>query len=580
MVQSIIKKYYVMFFGIIVFLTLSSIGLAAEYFDWDKRVDRDGKPAGHYEITPFPIDENSTSYSITNDEGMKTYQLGTKYYVDGKNGNDYNNGLSLASAKKTIKAAISAAGNGNKTIIVRGTHDGWNGIYYESGIRSGYGVDETHRWMLVGYGQERPIIDGGNGTTDIIKTTGQVNAYATVQRVKIQNSKRQGVYLGLNSAKRDKYFNLIDVWVYNCTNDADYASDGNIYFYDIDYGWIYHITSEHTYGYGIKYADGGDNGMIEWSVVRETGYWEGIPETAYWGKHAYGIHFSATPPDKNENGIIRYNVIYDNLFHGLQIRNAPNFSVHHNEIYHCTRCWSFMSDTYASCDSHSAGPFQAYIYLDETDGDFYSNVVREAGSNSSSRITHLTIRGCDLNNPEINVFNNLFYESGRRAIYVAKDNTGARIKIYCNTLYTNSSGTLIDNDMGSATKIINNIFYQAGTGSVAEIGTADHTYNLYYYPNGKRGTTLGIGEKDGDPQFDAIPSGPYSAGKGNITTNSPAKDTGIMLAPGPGFDKIFNKTDIFRPQGDDWDIGAYEFIDGYKSANVFLFSPTNLRTIN
>ena len=67
---------------IAVFSMFSSVSFSEWEFSWDVRTDRDGKPAGIYETTPYPIDETSTSYTITNDDGTKTYELGTKYYVD------------------------------------------------------------------------------------------------------------------------------------------------------------------------------------------------------------------------------------------------------------------------------------------------------------------------------------------------------------------------------------------------------------------------------------------------------------------------------------------------------------------
>ena len=65
------------------FLAPSALGARPWTFDWDKRTDRDGRPAGHYELTPYAIKRDTTSYAIVNDEGTKTYELGTKCYVDG-----------------------------------------------------------------------------------------------------------------------------------------------------------------------------------------------------------------------------------------------------------------------------------------------------------------------------------------------------------------------------------------------------------------------------------------------------------------------------------------------------------------
>ncbi len=42
-------------------------------------------------LAPFPIDESTTSYTITNEEGNHVYYLGTKYFVDGNRPDDTDN---------------------------------------------------------------------------------------------------------------------------------------------------------------------------------------------------------------------------------------------------------------------------------------------------------------------------------------------------------------------------------------------------------------------------------------------------------------------------------------------------------
>lgn len=56
---------------------------AQDYFDWSIRTDHFGKPAGIFENTPFPVDENSNNYVIKNDEypNRRSYELGVKYFV-------------------------------------------------------------------------------------------------------------------------------------------------------------------------------------------------------------------------------------------------------------------------------------------------------------------------------------------------------------------------------------------------------------------------------------------------------------------------------------------------------------------
>ena len=185
-------------------------------YNWATRVDRDNRPAGIYTNTPYPITEASSNYFFKSDEFPegKCYNLGTLYFLDGARPDNSGDGLSLATAKKTINAAVSAAGSGNKTIIVRGAHDSFDGVYVETVSFWGLsGVDDTHRLMLVGYNQERPVIDGNDAENHLITRGYASLAYITVQRFKLTNSRRCGVRLGwdVTEDKRDRYFNCVDI---------------------------------------------------------------------------------------------------------------------------------------------------------------------------------------------------------------------------------------------------------------------------------------------------------------------------------------------------------------------------------
>jgi parallel beta-helix repeat protein len=226
-----------------------------DYFDWNVRLDRHSKPAGIFNETPFPINENSTNYTVMNDEYPqgKTYFLGTKYYVDGGfNGPIYSG--NWTNPWKNITAALSSVSNGSATIIIRGSHDSFNGIYNEYGLTLKSGINDTYRFTIVGYGQERPIINGSSNTTDSISASGSVS-YSTLQRVKFQDNDRSGV----RTSSDDSYLNIIDVWLYN-NNKYNFVSnqtygDGNLYFLSTDNSWIFHSSSEHTYGHCFKIGD-------------------------------------------------------------------------------------------------------------------------------------------------------------------------------------------------------------------------------------------------------------------------------------------------------------------------------------
>ncbi len=511
-------------------------------YDWSTRTDRDGQPAGIFTTTPVPVTETTTSYSIANDEGTKTFTLGTKYYVDGLDGNDSYNGLSLVTAKQTISAAVSAAGSGNKTIIVRGAHDGWDGIYYESSIRLRAGTDDSNRWLIVGYGQERPVVDGGNTSLDVFNGTGQINAYATLQRLKIQNSKNQGIRLGDLNTKKEQYFNLIDVEIYNCNNDSSIVDDGNVYLLNVDHGWFYHVKSTHSFGHAAKIGDGSSDVLVEWSVFGEAGYWEPwTGPSSYWGTHASALDF---PNDSNIGFRItaRYNIIFTSLFYGVQIRRVLDYDFHHNEIFDTPH----FNDI-AQSESHSIGSRQIILYAGQSSGKFNNNIVRDPGSTGTDAVHISETR---TNSPEHLTYNNMFYGGHRSAIRIENSNTGSSFGIFNNSVYGESSSPLLYNGMGSAAQVHNNIVFQNGTGSCVSLGAADHTYNRYYYPFGARGVTLSVGESDGDPLWDDIPSqGLFGYSDFAMSEHIPGADLTSYFT-----DDFAGRFRLF------WDVGALEAI--------------------
>lgn len=570
----------------------SPSNVSGDYFSWEHRTDRHEKPAGIFEITPFPVTEENTidnSYSIKNDEFPtgKTYYLGTKYYVDG----GFTSGGSDGSWEHpwtTISDALDAVEGGkNITIIVRGMHDDFNGEYSETGLLLKSGRDDTHRFMIVGYGQERPVINGVSTVQDTIGAGTDV-AYATVQRLKIQDNYRNGIRTGPD----DAYLNVIDVWLYNNNTyhfeDGRLYADGNLYFLSSDNCWIFHTTSEHTYGHGFKVGDDAHNNILEWSMAKEIGYWDGFPFAEYYNSSASGIDFPNDlgdsdgngTPDRGWNNIIRYNIVDTVLYIGVQIRRCPNFSFHHNEVFNTCK--------FDDVDMSTKGITrkQVAVISEDTFGEIYANVIRDPGSRDTSG---LAINSCQNENEqqEIIVYGNLIY-GGKRTQgnleyggvdatgIVVGGNTGTVIFLYNNSIYANAESNLIlspnSQPVNSNLILKNNILYQAGSGSCMEFnGYADwsiHDHNLYYAPSGSIGATLDGTEIGADPRWLAIPEGEYSPSKAALMASSPAVDKGIDLSA-QGFD--MDLAGVYRPQGMNWDIGAYEF----AAALVLYGQPAN-----
>lgn len=557
-------------------------------FDWNTRTDRDGKQAGIYEITPIPITEGSTTYSITNDEGTKTFFLGSIYFVD-------NNGVSNGSTTydpatrttgsgsytvySSIANAFSAQNSGNVTLLVR------DGTYYESGLRIRLGTDDSHRYIVAGYNQERPVIDAGGADVNIFSSSGASvpsHAYFTLQRLKVQNTQAHGMQIGtlnygspFRERKRDTHVNLIDMEGYRCGYDFTNGSSGSFYFMNADNAWLYHCTSGHAYAHAFKIADGSRNSLTEWSVAYEFGYWDGVTVGA--AGHPSGFDY----PDVGYNHELRYSICHTGLFYGIQVRGNDDdagsiayepegvglINIHHTEIYNTTHFQDVTGE------SGHVTPCQVLIYKawsGRTPGNklyFHNNIIRD-GADSDCR--GLRITGSWYADSTF-VYNNLIYNNPSHDLQIVS--TGQPVYIYNNSLYNSDSETLMENDNGANTTTINNVFYQAGSGDCTNgVDAGTHSHNLYY--------ALGTGgyglsnetswQTPGTQDFwISVPIGAYSKDYCALKGDGSATDKGADLMN--SFRDSFNG--IARPFGSAWDIGAYEFKTKTKTNSNIRIRP-------
>ena len=563
-----IKTKYIL----VILISIFSVNCYSDWdFSWNTRTDRDGKPAGMYDITPFPITRYTSHYTITTDEGATTYILGTKYFVDG----GYTGGNSDGSWDKpwtSISQAIYNVDPGNVTIIVRGAHDEFDGVYYDDGFTLKSGIDDTHRFTLVGYGNERPVIDAGeveppgNNVVYAYYDT----AFATIQRFKIQNSYKCAIRMGGS----DSYINVIDMWLYHNNkwdfeNDTTWA-DGNLYFLGSSNCWIYHTLSEHTDGHAFKLGDGVEDCIVEWSVAREAGYWDGYYLSYRSKGHptamdlpADGVGFDMDNDGKDDfnlNCIVRYNIIYTSLFYNVQLRKCINFDFHHNEIFD-----GIHFGEVGGCLDRSIGGNQVIIFADKTSGNFHSNIIRDPGNNEVGQgIKGIRISECSNPDYPINIYNNLIYGHDEDSISISDTNDNAEINIMNNSLYADNNYFLINYGTGNETTVVNNILYQNGTGACADYTGADHYNNQYYAPNGNIGTYVQVSEITGDPMWKDIPEGVFSWGEAYPDSESPSRGAGVSLST--IFTKDANSFD--RAMDNSWDLGAFEFSNDNFTSDV------------
>lgn len=525
-------------------------------YNWNTRTDRDGYVAGYYSTTPIPITEASSTYSITNDEGQITFTLGTIYFVDGTLGGTtttYNPTTRLSTggsytAYQTITAAIAAQASGNKTILVR------SGTYTETNLRINSGTDNTHRYMICGYGQERPVIDGSSTSFQTFQpiTNG---TYLTIQRLKITDNYN----CGFRSNATESYLNVIDIWFYNCAKqdvESVQYGDGNLYFLGSDNVWIYHCSSEHSDGHGYKLGDGVNGAVVEWSTANEIGYWPSYHFATRSVAHPTALDFPSdntvgSPVNINCTG--RYNVLGTSLFYSLQLRHTQNFDVHHNEIYS-----GIQFNNVSGCEARSLGGLsvsQCLLWETGSFGSFYSNYIHDPGKNEAgSKVTCIRATSLGAVGQSGLIYNNLLVgHDNQPSLSVASSNVSIFLGIYNNTIYagtTNAYNGTVYNQYASA-DYKNNIIYITGNGQCAEFTAGTHTGNLYYAPAGSVGVTLGVGERNANPQFVSIPTNFY------LLASSPAIGSGINLSS-------YFSTDILGSTRTlPWDIGAYKYISTF-----------------
>jgi hypothetical protein len=165
------------------------------------------------------------------------------------------------------------------------------------------------------------------------------------------------------------------------------------------------------------------------------------------------------------------------------------------------------------------------------------------------------------------VINNLSYDNGGSGIHTVRAN---RVDIINNTAYLNSASPALQYSeiftYGSTdVRIINNIL----VAPIANLASGAKPYpvnrlggkntnvvflhNLYF--GGNIPPTLGEGDQIGDPKF-VNPSRDESVADFRLKLGSPAIDAGTTDAPAL---PLLDLDGRFRPQGETYDLGAYEF---------------------
>jgi hypothetical protein len=422
------------------------------------------------------------------------------YYVDAQIGLDRNNG-SINAPWRTIQKAADTATAGDTVYIRKGTYNEYVMLNLHSGTQD--------RWIVfTNYPGETPVIDGANLkiTSGGLLYLSQVN-YIEIKGLRVINSNQAGIYAHSCS-------NIIIN--YNSTRDT--RSSG------IGVWWSSHVRVNHNIVVNaVKVILDEESISIANSMYFEVSY----NDVSLDGVQGL-LGNEAICTKDSRFGIVHHNYVHD-------------FEPTGGAIYVCA--WKELTG----------------------DIDVYSNQLHKAGY-----IAINSERGGIVEN--INVYNNTVYSVGWAGI--ALSTTGAayggnglrrNINIHHNTVYDilgdGGAGIYITTSNIEKIDIRNNIVYVekdngqivAGTPEISAKITAQ--YNLVYgskycandHPNcvemGNWATNI-----TADPMFVDLVAPDL-----HLQTNSPAIDVGVNDGTRIDLDGVT------RPQGNGFDIGAYEY---------------------
>ncbi|NOZ61310.1 MAG: hypothetical protein GXO74_06480 [Calditrichaeota bacterium] len=216
-------------------------------------------------------------------------------------------------------------------------------------------------------------------------------------------------------------------------------------------------------------------------------------------------------------------------------------------------------------DEHNDG---IQMYRDENI-TIYNNYIEQ----DNNKVSNAQGIYCTSSTGTIKIYNNVIYGPHTKNSLIALrnlDDGSATLLAYHNTLYGSGWGSIRVDGSPNA-KVKNNVLvcYQSGgtvmrvEGSVSNL--ANYDYNIYYAPSssvpaerdgsGKSWSqwrNMGFEPHGiyGDPKLEDV-----SRKKFELLSDSPAIDHGVDL--GSSYNKDKNR--VTRPQGNGWDMGAYEF---------------------
>jgi hypothetical protein len=421
----------------------------------------------------------------------------TVYYVDGAQGNDQNDGLTLATAWKTIQKSFNTAVAGS-TVKIRG------GIYYEQlAVRvSGTAGNPV---TFTNYNNEQVIIDGSKiaGTTILTITDRRFLIFSnlTVQNLTKNNATGILVTASKTGGVSDLTFRNVVFKNINWTNNASSIP-------------TYNENSQPfiAYGYGTAQENAITNLVIDSCEFSNniTGYSESLSldgnidgftitnnkvhDNTNIGIAALGHYGVSTNSlvDQARNGLIRGNICFNNISDyatsgGIYVDGGKDITIDRNITY---------QNGYGIEVGHEENGTTSNITV--TNNVIYLNQITGIAIGGYDAGTTGQVVNCIFRNNSF--FKNDTNHDGSGEIYITK---ASNCTIGNNVFYTNSQNTLfsLENISPQSGNIIdyNDWFTENGNPSDITINWRNNSY--YSFTNYKTKTGQDVHSFFQDPLF-------------------------------------------------------------------------------
>jgi parallel beta-helix repeat protein len=342
-----------------------------------------------------------------------------------------------------------------------------------------------------------------------------------------------------------------------------------------DYCWVTHIdASGSPYNDGLKLASDAPDTQSGGSDDNSGSKHCIVEYSRFHSNGDYGIKLTGWNTSYN---IIRYNLFYDNgatgadgygmqVSGGYYVANQPKY----NEIYGNEFYYNYDSGIHLFESSYNR-IWGNKFYNNGRNGDG-RGVSLSTNSNYNeifrNEIYNNSYYGAESYGSHSNRFyNNVIYNNTREGIMI--QNGATNNEIYHNTIHGGRNGGIYLSASTSGTIIKDNIIYTNGRQSALNnggAGTAISDYNLWYdtttarpiYWNSASKTVAEFFADTGNDEH-SVQQNPLFADVNNydfhLQPESSARDNGTNAGITDDFDENA------RPQGYEWDMGAYEYTE-------------------